>query len=82
MKSFRIEIPKELEVDSIVNVYIDNELFVHIVHQQGYSKKYYMFCGNGNGIIFVRLGINKNSFHESFIWYRTRRCLARSRYFR
>lgn len=62
MKSFRIEIPKELKVNSIVNVYIDKELFVHVVHQNSYSKKYYMSCGNGNGIIFVRLGINKLHF--------------------
>lgn len=52
MKNFRIEIPKELKVNSIVNVYIDNKLFVHVVHQQSYNKKYYMFCGNGNSIIF------------------------------
>lgn len=62
MKSFRIEIPKELKVNSIVNVYIDNELFVHVVHQNGYSKKYYMFCVNGNDIIFLQLGINKFHF--------------------
>jgi hypothetical protein len=62
MKNFRIEIPKELKVKSIVNVYIDNELFVHVVRQNSYSKKYYMSCINRNDVIFVRLEINKLHF--------------------
>lgn len=62
MKSFRIEIPKEIKVNSVVKVYIDEELFIHVIHRQTYGKKYYMFCGCGNDIIFRRLGINKIHF--------------------
>lgn len=62
MKNFRIEIPKEFKVNSVVKVYIDEELFIHVIHQQSYSKKYYMYCEHRNDIIFTRLGINKVHF--------------------
>ena len=62
MKNFRIEIPKEFEVGSTINVYIDEELFIHIVYQHSYTKEWYMFCGHGNDIIFSKLGINKIHF--------------------
>lgn len=62
MKNFRIEIPKEFKVNSIVKVYIDEELFIHVIYRQEYSKKYYLSCGYGNDIIFTRLGINKFHF--------------------
>lgn len=65
MKSFRIEIPEEFKVDSIIKVYIDEELFIHVIHRQTYNKKYYLFCENGNNIIFVRLGINKLHFMKN-----------------
>lgn len=62
MKNFKIEFPKEFKVNSVVNVYIDEELFIHVIHRQTYSKKYYMFCEFGNDVIFRRLGINKVDF--------------------
>lgn len=62
MKNFRIEIPKEFKVNSVVKVYIDEELFIYVIRQQRYSKKYYMSCELKNDIIFTRLGINKVHF--------------------
>lgn len=62
MKNFKIEFPKEFKVNSIVNVYIDEELFIHVVYKHSYSEKYYMFCEFGNDVIFRRLGINKVDF--------------------
>lgn len=62
MKNFKIEIPKEFKVGSVVKVYINEELFVHVVHQQRFSKKYYMSCEHRNDIIFTQLGIDKFRF--------------------